>query len=83
MTAAIDLPKLYRFPVNIWVEDTLTSEYFRDLWNNPDILCLIGGSTDCITPAVQDACRNGMRNVFGITDRDFENTNYANWDNPE
>ena len=83
MTAAIDLPKLYRYPVNIWVEDALTSEYLRDLWNDPSILCLIGGSTDCIAPAVQDARRNGMENVFGIADRDFGNTNYAKWDDPD
>jgi hypothetical protein len=81
VTVAIDLPKLYRRAINIWVEDALTSEYLRDVWGNPNVLCLISGSTDSIAPAVRDAERNGLRNVFGIADQDFNETNYTRWGN--
>lgn len=83
MTTAIDLPKLYRRAINVWVEDSLTSEYLKDIWVNPDVLCLISGSADSIGAAVQDAQRNGMSNVFGIADRDFYDSNYARWGNAE
>jgi hypothetical protein len=81
VTAAVDLPKLYRRAINLWVEDTLTSEYLQDIWGIADLLCLISGSTDSVGPAVRDAQRNGMANVFGVVDRDFYETNYADWAN--
>jgi hypothetical protein len=83
MTAAIDLPKLYRQAINLWVEDSLTSEYLKDVWGISNLLCLISGSSDSVEPAVKDAQRNGVTNVFGVVDRDFYETNYANWGNPE
>jgi hypothetical protein len=83
VTVAIDLPKLYRRAINVWVEDALTSEYLRDVWGDPRVLCLISGSTDSIPPAVHDARRNRLDNVFGIADRDFNDTNYPRWANPE
>lgn len=83
MTVAIDLPKLYRRAINVWVEDALTSEYLRDVWRAPQVLCLISGSTDSIRPAVHDARRHRQANVFGICDRDFHETNYQRWANPD
>jgi len=75
VTTAIDLPKLYRQAINLWVEDALTSEYLKDVWRISNLLCLISGSTDSVGPAVRDAQRNGMPNVFGVVDRDFYDTN--------
>lgn len=83
MTAAIDLPKLYRRAINLWVEDALTSEYLKDIWRVPDLLCLISGTSDSIGPAVTDARRNGVSNVFGVVDRDFYETNYQKWGRSE
>jgi hypothetical protein len=83
VTAAVDLPKLYRRAINLWVEDALTSEYLQDAWGIADLLCLISGSSDSIRPAVRDAQRNGIANVFGVVDRDFYETNYAKWGNLE
>lgn len=83
MTLAIDLPKLYRRAINVWVEDALTSEYLCDVWRDPKVLCLISGSTDSIPPAVHDARRNHLKNVFGVADRDFNDTNYSRWANPD
>lgn len=81
MTTVIDLPKLYRARINLWVEDALTSEYLKDIWRISNLLCLISGTSDSVEPAVRDAVSNGISNVFGVVDRDFYETNYQNWAN--
>ena len=83
MPVQTDLPTLYRRPINVWVEDSLTSEYLQELWREPRALLLIAGATGSVKPAVQDAARNGASNVFGIVDRDFENTNRQRWENAQ
>ncbi len=83
MPVDADLPKLHRGPMNLWVEDALTSEYLNGAWGEPRILFLIAGSSDSVRPVVKHACLNGAKNVFGLIDRDFEATNEPRWANPE
>jgi hypothetical protein len=81
MPVDAELPKLYRAPFNIWVEDALTSEYLQEVWHDPRLLFLIAGSSDSIDSAVSSARASGLGNVFGIKDRDFEAENSARWNN--
>lgn len=83
MPVDADLMKLHRRPMNVWVEDALTSEYLNEAWGDPRILLLIAGSSQSVRPVVLDACRNGAKNVFGIIDRDFESTNESRWSTVE
>lgn len=81
MSIDADLPKLYRQPINVWVEDSLTSEYLNEVWREPRVSFLIAGGSDSIKPVVVHAARIGATNVFGVVDRDFENTNRDRWAN--
>lgn len=83
MPVDADLMKLHRRPMNLWVEDALTSEYLNEVWREPRVLFLIAGSSDSVKPAVAHACSNGAKNVFGLIDRDFEATNHLRWANAE
>jgi len=82
MPVDADLMKLHRRPMNLWVEDPLTSEYLNEVWQEPRILLLIAGSSASVKPVVSLACTNGAKNVFGLVDRDFENTNEPRWASP-
>lgn len=77
-----ELVKLYGRPINVWVEDALSSEYLNELWREPRALFLIAGATDSVRPVVTHAVRNGAKKVFGIVDRDFEESNHSRWGNP-
>lgn len=81
MPVDAELPKLYRAPFNIWVEDALTSEYLQEVWHDPRLSFLIAGSSGSIDAAVRSARASGLRNVLGIKDRDFETENSARWAN--
>jgi hypothetical protein len=83
MAVDADLMKLYRRPMNLWVEDALTSEYLNEAWREPRILFLIAGSSESVKPVVTQARANGATNVFGLIDRDFEATNEPRWANPD
>lgn len=68
----------------LWVEDTLTREYLRRVWQPDDLLfqILIAGSIDNVTAAVRDLQENGYGHVFGFTDRDFRSSNRSQWNDP-
>jgi hypothetical protein len=75
-----ELESLYKNrPVLLWVEDTLTRAWLRQLWQDADIGVLVAGGNDAVFAAVKDAREGGHANVFGVRDRDFTSPNQAHW----
>lgn len=68
-----DLDGIYRVrPITLWVEDTLTREYFKNVSDAGDaITFLVAGGADGVRAVVRDARASGANNVFGYRDRDF------------
>lgn len=80
MTAESSIPSLYRGKINLWVEDVLTREYLKDIWeDDPDFFFLIAGGKENISAILKDAEEQGYSNVFGYVDRDFGQSNRAGW----
>jgi hypothetical protein len=80
MTAESSIPSLYRGKINLWVEDVLTREYLKGIWeDDPDFFFLIAGGNENIAAILKDAEERGYTNVFGYVDRDFGPSNRANW----
>ena len=79
MTKPIDLLKPYTPRITAWVEDALASEYLCDCWNVSTISCRPGGSCESIAVMVHDAATRHEANVFGVVDRDFRESNAAQW----
>jgi len=75
--------RLYRGVINLWVEDSLTSEYLSTLWSDPDVRFLVGGGNEGVQVVVKDAEEAGFPNVFGLTDRDFRPSNKLGWNDPK
>src|SRR5271166_1167558 len=73
---------LYSGNINLWVEDSLTTEYLSTVWSDPDVRFLIGGGNEGVRAIVKDAEEAGFLNVFGLTDRDFRPTNKSSWNDP-
>lgn len=69
----------YRGRINLWVEDALSLEYLSALWNDPDVAFFIGGGNEGVRAVVEDAKAAKYANVFGVIDRDFRESNQANW----
>ncbi|MBN2207916.1 MAG: hypothetical protein JW759_01270 [Candidatus Coatesbacteria bacterium] len=70
-----------RRAVVVWVEDVLTKEYLRVLWQDPKIAFAVAAGRDAVSSLTTDA-RSGSdarKNVFGIRDRDFGDTNFPDW----
>lgn len=63
----------------LWVEDDLTRTYLRALWQDPEIRFLVAGGSEAVVAAVRDARVNAHANVFGVRDRDFMDSNHADW----
>jgi hypothetical protein len=75
--------ELYRGTINLWVEDTLTREYLATVWqDDPNVAFFIGGGNEGVHAIVRDAEKVGFQNVFGLTDRDFGQSNVATWRDP-
>lgn len=70
---------LYRGKINLWVEDEITRAYLAELWDDPDIVYLVGGGNEGVRAIVHDAEVAGYRNVFAVIDRDFGTSNVAHW----
>ncbi len=79
MTRDVARAALYRGSINLWVEDETTRAYLSELWNDPDIAYFIGGGNEGVKAIVKDAEEAGFRNVFAVIDRDFRESNTANW----
>lgn len=64
----------------LWVEDSLTREYLRAIWDYPiGFVFPIGGGNESVSAIVRAFEEAGHRNVFGVTDRDFRPTNFSDW----
>ena len=72
-------------PIVLWVEDALTKAYIERIWQPEDILfnILIGGGVSSIHAVVHDLRADGYEYVFGLTDRDWNDTNVNQWNNPD
>ena len=55
MTREIDLPRLYRGQINLWVEDPLTADYLRELWIGAPVQFLISGGNEGVFSLVKEA----------------------------
>ncbi len=82
MTATADLPGFYRGALNLWVEDPLTRDYLREVWqNDPLVVFYVSGGSDGILAVLKEAEAAGLKNVFAYADRDFRPSNRADWNN--
>ena len=73
-----------RRAVVVWVEDGLTKEYLSALWNDQRIGFAVAAGREGVSALTTDA-RSGpdqRTNVFGIRDRDFGETNFQHWKDP-
>lgn len=82
MTATAQFPGFYRGAINLWVEDPLTRDYLRKVWqDDPAVIFYVGGGKDGASAIVNEAATAGLANVFAYVDRDFGQTNRPNWAN--
>ena len=64
------------------VEDPLTRDYLRAVWQDPvGVAFVLGGGNDGVRAIVKSFEEEGFPNVFGVTDRDFRPSNRADWHN--
>ncbi|MGO8751844.1 MAG: hypothetical protein ACLQNE_38370 [Thermoguttaceae bacterium] len=84
MTATATFLGFYRGAINLWVEDPLTRDYLRELWQgDPSVVFYIGGGADGIQAVLKEAETAGLKNVFAYADRDFRPSNRAHWLDPQ
>lgn len=84
MTVDVDVPAMYRGrAINLWVEDAVVAAYLREIWADREIHILVGGGNDAVWAMANHANEHGYLNVFGLIDRDFGDTNYADWMSPQ
>ena len=83
MTVDIDVPALYRrAAINVWVEDQVSKAYLATVWNDASVQFLVAGGTEGVSALTRQAEANQYRNVFGVVDRDFGETNHGDWQHP-
>jgi hypothetical protein len=83
MTATAVFPGFYRGAINLWVEDTLTRDYLRKVWqDHPALVFYVGGGIEGVNAVLREAEIAGLNNVFAFVDRDFGTSNRPNWNNP-
>ena len=69
----------------VWVEDELTKEYLSALWRDKRIGFAVAAGREGVSALTNDA-RSGSdqrTNVFGVRDKDFGETNFPDWTNPD
>jgi hypothetical protein len=80
LTQAPDLPALYSsHRVVLWVEDEETRTYLATAWQDGDIKLLVAGGHTNIAAIVKAAENDQIPHVFGVRDRDFDQSNYSRW----
>ncbi|HUT05033.1 MAG TPA: DUF4435 domain-containing protein [bacterium] len=81
------LKSLYKTrAVVVWVEDELTKEYLRTLWQkDPRIGFAVAAGREGVSSLTNDArsAPDQRTNVFGVRDRDFGETNFPDWTNAD
>jgi hypothetical protein len=84
MSVDSNVPDLYRGKINLWVEDSLTKEYLKGVWeDDPDFTFMIAGGNENVSAILRDAEEQDRINVFGYIDRDFGRSNRPDWNNPD
>lgn len=79
-----DLPAFYKDkPIILWVEDHDTKAYLSSLWNDPDVGFRVAGGKEGVRPAVRNAMMEKIHHVFGLVDRDFEESNHSKWNDKQ
>lgn len=73
---------LYRGPLSIWVEDTLTHEVLTELWADPQINVLVANGKPAVLYLIRSRPERFRSRVYGVVDRDFERDNQAQWLEP-
>jgi hypothetical protein len=69
--------------INLWVEDVLTRDYLRALWETPiSVAFRLGGGNDGVDAIVKAFAEDGHQNVFGVVDRDFRLSQKDTWLDP-
>ena len=83
MTAATDVPQLYRpTAIDLWVEDAFTRTYLKELWDDPRISFHVAGDAAGVAVMARQAEKEQFPAVYGVIDRDFGPTNRDRWFNP-
>ena len=83
MPIDLDRPTSYRAPINLYVEDQTTLAYLKELWLDPAIAYFLGGNNEGVDAIVKVDQKAGHRNVFGLIDRDYGQSNQSQWKSPE
>jgi hypothetical protein len=84
VTATATMPGFYRGAINLWVEDPLSRDYLRELWQaDPSVVFYIGGGAEGIQAVLKEAEAAGLKNVFAYADRDFRPSNRGHWLDPQ
>lgn len=73
--------QLYATPIVLWVEDVQTQQYLIEAWQQSSAILRIhvAGSNQSVQALTESAVKAGRKNVFGLVDRDFGNSNKADW----
>lgn len=84
MTVDVEIPAMYRGrAINLWVEDAVVAAYLREVWADREIHILVGGGNDAVWAMANHAHEHRYPNVFGLIDREFGDSNYADWMLPQ
>ncbi len=57
----------------------MTRTYLAAIWSDPQVAFLIGGGNEGVSAIVKDAQESGFVNVFAVIDRDYRQSNKADW----
>jgi len=78
MTLDLSNPETGR--ITLFVEDPLTRDYLREIWEHAtEVVFRLGGGNDGVRAIVRTFEEEGHPNVFGVTDRDFRDANHKDW----
>lgn len=79
-----NLPAVYKtHNICLWVEDMTTRSYLDAIWEGDTAIgLLVSGGAEGTRAVAEMAWRDGHRHVFGLTDRDFGETNHQHWSTP-
>lgn len=70
---------LYRAPLNVWVEDPLTSSVLTALWGDAQINVIVSEGKAGVLHMVGSAPARLRGKVYGVVDRDLEPDNKESW----
>jgi len=82
MARDFERPTQYRAAINLYVEDSITLIYLKELWSDPAFAYFVGGGHEAVSLIVRVDQEAGHPNVFGIIDRDYGGSNLSKATNP-